>query len=51
MISGTLGSQAIQGRLRGNEITFTAGNTKYAGTVEGNTMKITSPTAFTATKK
>jgi precorrin-6B methylase 2 len=51
MITGTLGNQAIQGRLRGNEITFTAGNTKYTGTVDGNTMKIASPTAFTATKK
>jgi len=51
MISGTLGNQAIQGRLRGNEITFTAGATKYTGTVDGNTMKISSPTAFTATKK
>jgi precorrin-6B methylase 2 len=51
MLSGTLGTQAIQGRLRGNEITFTAGNAKYSGTVEGNSMKITSPTAFTATKK
>src|SRR5687768_17021542 len=51
MISGTLGTQAIQGRLRGNEITFTAGNTKYSGTVDGNTMTIASPTAFTATKK
>jgi precorrin-6B methylase 2 len=51
MLSGTLGNQAIQGRLRGNEISFTAGNTKYAGTVEGNTIKITSPSAMTATKK
>jgi precorrin-6B methylase 2 len=51
MLSGTLGNQAIQGRLRGNEITFTAGTTKYSGTVDGNTMKIASPTAFTATKK
>jgi hypothetical protein len=51
MISGTLGSQAIQGRLRGNEITFTAGTTKYSGTVDGNTLKIASPSAFTATKK
>jgi precorrin-6B methylase 2 len=51
MISGTLGNQAIQGRLSGNEITFTAGSTKYAGTVEGNSIKITSPSAFTATKK
>ncbi len=51
MLSGTLGSQAIQGRLRGNEITFTAGTTKYSGTVDGNTIKITSPSAMTATKK
>ena len=29
MITGTIGNQAIQGRLRGNEITFTAGTTKY----------------------
>jgi precorrin-6B methylase 2 len=51
MISGTLGNQAVQGRLRGNEITFTAGTTKYAGTVDGNTIKITAPAAFTATKR
>ena len=51
MISGTLGNQAIQGRLRGNEITFTAGTTKYTGTVDGSSIKITGPTAFTATKK
>jgi precorrin-6B methylase 2 len=51
MISGTLGNQAVQGRLRGNEITFTAGTTKYAGTVDGNTIKLTSPSAITATKK
>ena len=51
MLSGTLGTQAIQGRLRGNEITFTAGTTKYAGTVDGNTIKMSGPTAFTATKR
>jgi precorrin-6B methylase 2 len=51
MISGTLGNQAVQGRLRGAEITFTAGTTKYAGTVDGNTIKLTSPSAITATKK
>ena len=51
MLSGTLGNQAVQGRLRGNEITFTAGNTKYSGTVDGSTIKISGPTAFTATKK
>jgi precorrin-6B methylase 2 len=51
MLSGTLGNQAIQGRLRGNEITFTAGNQKFAGTVDGTTIKFSSPSAMTATKK
>jgi len=51
VISGTLGNQALQGRLRGAEITFTAGTTKYAGTVDGNTIKLTAPSALTATKK
>ena len=51
MISGTLGNQAVQGRLRGNEITFTAGTTKYSGTVDGSSITFTGPTAFTATKK
>ena len=51
IITGTLGSQALQGRLNGNEITFTAGSTKYSGTVDGNTMKMASPAAFTATRK
>jgi len=51
MLSGTLGNQAVQGRLRGNEITFSAGTAKYTGTVDGNTIKMTGPTAFTATKK
>ena len=51
VISGTMGNQALQGRLRGAEITFTAGTTKYAGTVDGNTIKLTSPSAITATKK
>ena len=51
MISGTLGNQAVQGRLRGATIEFTAGTAKYTGTVDGNTIKMTGPTAFTATKK
>ena len=51
MLSGTLGSQAVQGRLRGNEITLTAGNTKYTGVVEGDSIKFSSPSAMTATKK
>jgi len=38
--SGTLGSGAVgEGRLRGAEIAFTVGNTKYTGRVDGNTMK------------
>ena len=51
MISGTMGSQAVQGRLHGAEITFTAGVTKYAGMVDGHTIKLTAPSAITATKK
>jgi precorrin-6B methylase 2 len=51
MVSGTLGSQAIQGRLRGSEIEITAGNQKWTGTVNGNTINFTSPSAMTATKK
>jgi precorrin-6B methylase 2 len=51
MLTGTLGNQAIQGRLRGNEITLTAGNQKWTGMVDGNTIKFSSPSAMTATKK
>ena len=41
MISGMLGTQALQGRLRGAAIEFTAGTTKYSGTVDGNTITLT----------
>jgi precorrin-6B methylase 2 len=53
MVSGTLGDTAItDGRLRGEEITFRAGNTLYTGKVEGNTIKGTAGgAAFTATKR
>lgn len=51
MLSGTLGSQAIQGRLRGNEITMTAGSQKWTGMVDGGTIKFSAPSAMTATKK
>ena len=38
-VTGTLGSTAIKdGRLRGSEFTFTAGTTKYTGSVNGNTI-------------
>jgi precorrin-6B methylase 2 len=51
MLSGTLGTQAVQGRLHGNEITLTAGNQKWSGMVDGNTIKFSAPSAMTATKK
>jgi precorrin-6B methylase 2 len=39
MLSGTLGSQSVtEGRLKGEEITFTAGGVTYTGRVSGNTM-------------
>ncbi len=48
VITGTLGSTRItNGRLNGAQITFTAGSTKYTGTVSGNTM---SGTGWTATR-
>src|SRR5687768_7139089 len=38
VVSGTLGSTAISGgKLNGDEISFSAGNTKYTGKVQGNT--------------
>lgn len=53
MVTGTLnGAQISAGRLRGEEITFTAGGATYKGKVEGNTITGTGPAgAFTATKK
>ena len=51
MLSGTLGTQAVQGRLNGNEISLTTGNQKWTGMVDGNTIKFSSPSAMTATKK
>jgi len=56
MVTGKLGAQEISGgRLRGDEITFSAGTAKYTGRVEGNTMKGTitggAGGSFTATRK
>ena len=53
MLSGSLGSTQIsQGRLRGDEVTFTAGGATYTGKVDGNTIRGTvNGQAFTATKK
>ena len=51
-VSGTLGGTPIaDGKLRGEEITFTAGGQKYTGKVNGNTITGTSGSgAFTATR-
>ena len=55
MLSGTMGSQAVTGRLRGTAITFDVGNVKYTGTVNGTTMSGTMSGGrtgnWTATKK
>lgn len=52
MLSGALGNTPISdGRLRGNEITFTAGGRQYTGRVSGNTMEGTVGAArWTATR-
>ncbi|MEP7309169.1 MAG: SAM-dependent methyltransferase, partial [Acidobacteriota bacterium] len=40
-VSGTLGKAPIEnGRLRGEEITFTVSNLTYKGRVEGNRMRV-----------
>jgi hypothetical protein len=54
MVSGTLGSTPLRaGRLRGEEITFTAGDVVYTGRVQGNTISgtVTGGGMFTATKQ
>jgi hypothetical protein len=48
--TGTLGSTPIaDGKIRGEEVTFTAGGTKYSGRVDGNTIRGANG-SFTATK-
>jgi hypothetical protein len=53
MVTGSLGSAKIaDGRLKGDEISFSAGNAKYMGRVNGNTITGTvNGKPFTATKK
>lgn len=42
MINGTLGTTRIEnGRLRGNDMTFTAGGVSYSGRVNGDTIDVT----------
>ncbi len=55
MVSGMLGSTPVSGRLRGDEITFSAGGVSYTGRVDGKSIKGTvkggTNGAFTATRK
>ena len=53
VVAGTLANAQISnGKLRGDEISFTAGGTNYTGKVDGNTMQLsTGGTKLTATKK
>jgi Methyltransferase domain len=39
MLTGKLGTTDVTGKLRGDEITLTAGSMKYTGKVEGGSMK------------
>jgi Methyltransferase domain len=50
-ISGTLGTNKIEGKLKGDQVTFTAGRTTYTGRVNGTTIQGTAPDAWTATKR
>ena len=52
-LQGTLGSTKIEGRMNGDEITFTAGKAKYTGKVNGNTIQgtIDGGGSWTATKR
>ena len=50
-ITGTLGAAKIDGKMNGDQITFTSGKTTYTGTVNGTTMQGTAPSAWTATKR
>jgi hypothetical protein len=56
VLSGTLGSTPItNGKVHGRDVTFTAGNVKYAARVDGNTMKGTpsgtNGNSWTATRR
>jgi len=54
MVNGTLGPTAISnGKLHGTEITFSVGNTKYVGQVNGTSIKGTTASggAWSATKR
>lgn len=49
VVSGTMGSTPVSGRLNGNALTFSAGGTTYTGTVSADGRTITG-TGWTATR-
>lgn len=54
-VSGTLGSDQVEGNLRGDQIAFVAGKARYTGRVNGNTVtgRVTNGSStrpFTATR-
>ena len=54
-LSGTLGSSSVEGSLRGDQVSFVAGNAQYTGRVNGNvvTGRVTTGSStrpFTATR-
>lgn len=51
VINGTLGANALEGRLHGDEISFRVNGTTYVGKVAGNTITGTAPNAWKATRK
>jgi len=52
-LAGTLGSNKVEGKMNGEQITLTAGKTVYTGKVNGTTIQGTVSTggSWTATKK
>ena len=51
MLTGTLGTNPISNaRMRGNDITFTAGGTQYTGRVTGSSIQGTGNGSWTASK-
>jgi SAM-dependent methyltransferase len=53
MVTGTLGTAQVDGRLHGADIAFTAGGKKYTGRVNGNTISgsVDGGGSWTATRK
>ena len=52
-VTGSIGTTKLEGKLRGDEITLTAGKTVYTGRVNGTSIKGTTNggSAWTASKR